>query len=77
MPLLNSSLFQCLAVVGGGADRVAIEFFERVCRDDPGRRKIALVATAHHLLRVMLSMLQTGECWRTQEVPPSGVAAAA
>jgi transposase len=52
-------------------------FFERVCRDDPGRRKIALVATAHHLLRVMLSMLQTGECWRTQEVPPSGVAAAA
>jgi len=40
------------------------EYFQRVCRNDPKRRRIALVATAHHLLRVMLAMLRTGECWR-------------
>ena len=28
--------------------------------------KIALVATAHYLVRVMLSMFQTGEVWRTE-----------
>jgi transposase len=39
-------------------------YFERVQRSDPGRKKIALVATAHYLARVMLAMLQTGECWR-------------
>jgi len=39
-------------------------FYERVRRGDGERRKIALVATAHYLLRVMLTMLQTGEVWR-------------
>jgi transposase len=39
-------------------------FFERVTRGDPGRRKIALVATAHYLCRVMAAMLRTGEAWR-------------
>jgi len=39
-------------------------YFERVARDDPDRRKIALVATAHHLVRVMAAMLRTGEAWR-------------
>lgn len=38
--------------------------FERVCKGDPARRKIAIVATAHYLIRVMLAMLQTGETWR-------------
>jgi transposase len=38
--------------------------FERVMRGDPNRKKIALVATAHHLLRVMLAMLRTGEVCR-------------
>jgi len=38
--------------------------FERLQRDDPERKKIALVATAHYLLRVMLTMLKTGELWR-------------
>jgi hypothetical protein len=33
-------------------------------REDPERRKIALVATAHWLVRVMGAMLRTGECWR-------------
>ena len=42
-------------------------FYERVRRDDPGRTKIALVATAHYLLRTMLAMLQTGEVWRHTE----------
>ena len=35
-------------------------------RGDNERKKIAVVATAHYLLRVMLSMLQTGEVWRTE-----------
>lgn len=38
--------------------------FERIAGDDPGRRKIALVATAHWLVRVMLAMLKSGEMWR-------------
>ena len=40
--------------------------YERVKRGDCERRKIALVATAHYLLRVMLTMLQTGEVWRNE-----------
>ena len=43
-------------------------FFERVLQKDPDRKKIALVATAHYLARVMLAMLRTGEAWR-DEVP--------
>ena len=39
-------------------------FFERVSHEDPDRKKIAVVATAHYLARVALSMLRTGECWR-------------
>ena len=39
-------------------------FCERIQRGDPGRKKIAVVATAHHLARVMLAMLNTGEIWR-------------
>jgi len=30
------------------------------------RVKIAMVATAHYLLRVMLGMLTTGELWREE-----------
>ena len=40
------------------------EYFERIERKDRKRRKIALVATAHYLARVMQAMLSTGECWR-------------
>jgi len=39
-------------------------FFERVQRRDPDRRKIAVVATAHYLLRAILAMLRTGEVCR-------------
>jgi transposase len=39
-------------------------FVERVMRGDPGRNKIAMVALAHKLLRMMLAMLRTGEACR-------------
>lgn len=39
-------------------------FFERVTHGDPDRRKIAIVATAHRLCRVMAAMLRGGEVWR-------------
>lgn len=39
-------------------------FFRRVQQDDPKRRKIALTATGHFLLRAMLAMLRTGQTWR-------------
>ena len=38
--------------------------FERVQNGDEQRKKIALVATAHYLVRVMHSMLGSGETWR-------------
>jgi len=41
-------------------------YFEKVMRGNPERRKIALVATGHFLLRAMLSILQTGEVWRAE-----------
>jgi transposase len=39
-------------------------FYERTRREDPQRQKIALVATAHHLVRVMWAMLRQGTAWR-------------
>ena len=49
-------------------------YFERVSGGDPGRKKIALVAVAHKLARVMASMLRSGEAWR--ETPASAATAA-
>ncbi len=40
--------------------------FQRIQREDPKRKNIALVATAHYLARVMLTMLRTGEEWNPQ-----------
>lgn len=37
----------------------------RICQGRADRRKIATVAVARHLACCMLSMLQTGEVWRT------------
>jgi transposase len=37
--------------------------FDRVRRNDPDRRKIALVATAHYLARAMWAMLKHGTLW--------------
>jgi transposase len=39
-------------------------YFERVMQGQADRKKIAVVATAHRLLRAMLAMLRTGEVWR-------------
>ena len=39
-------------------------YLERIMRDDPDRRKIAIVATAHYLIRVMWSMLKHNTIWR-------------
>lgn len=39
-------------------------YFERVHNGDKQRKKIALIATAHYLVRVMHSMLRSGELWR-------------
>jgi transposase len=38
-------------------------YYERVGQGKKERRKIALVATAHHLLTVMAAMLRSGEVW--------------
>src|SRR5437764_1924166 len=38
-------------------------YFERVQRGDSLRKKIALVATAHYLVRVMWAMLKRGTTW--------------
>ena len=45
-------------------------YFDRVTHDDPDRKKIAVVATAHHLLRCMGAMLRTGEAWRESAAAP-------
>jgi transposase len=44
-------------------------YFERVRRDDPQRKKIALVATAHDLVRVMWSLLKHGATWEESVAP--------
>jgi len=41
-------------------------YFERMQHGDPNRKKIAVTATAHYLLRVMHAMLRTGEVWRSE-----------
>jgi transposase len=39
-------------------------YFERIRRDDPQRKKIALIATAHYLARVMYALLRRDELWQ-------------
>ena len=54
-------------------------YFERVRRDDPQRKKIAPVATAHYLVRVMWALLKRGKDWEEGLAPadePKRVAAA-
>jgi transposase len=52
-------------------------YHERLIAGKEDRRKIALVATAHWLARVMLAMLRSGEVWRQEqeEALPAAVAA--
>jgi len=42
-------------------------FFERAQRGDPQRTKIAVVATAHYLVRVMWALLKRGTVWQENE----------
>ena len=42
-------------------------YFERARRGDPQRKKIALVATAHYLVRVMWALLKRGTVWQENE----------
>jgi len=39
-------------------------YYERMLHGDEQRKRIALVATAHYLVRVMHAMLRSGEMWR-------------
>jgi transposase len=58
-------------------DKTVRAYYQRIKRDDPKRSKIALVATAHHLLRVMLAMLRTAEVWRAEPTAEAQEQAAA
>jgi transposase len=42
-------------------------FFERAQRGDPQRKKVAVVATAHSLVRVMWALLKRGPVWPGNE----------
>jgi hypothetical protein len=44
-------------------------YFERVRRRDAQRKKTALVATAHYLMRVMLALLKRGTTWQEAIAP--------
>ena len=46
-------------------------FLERVQRNEPDRRKIAIVATAHYLVRVMWSMLKNNTLWKESVMIPA------
>ena len=41
-------------------------YYERIHRNEKDRRKIAIVATSHYLVRVMWSMLKNGTLWKEQ-----------
>ena len=54
-------------------------YFQRIRRDDPGRKKIDVVATAHYLARVIWAMLKDGTLWQetiTQPLPRTSPAKA-
>jgi transposase len=40
------------------------QFFERIQQGNPERKKIALVATSHYLVRVMHAMLRDNRSWK-------------
>ena len=39
-------------------------YMQRIMRNDPERRKIAIVATAHYMVRVMWALLKKNEGWK-------------
>jgi transposase len=44
-------------------------YYERIQRNDPDRKKIAVVATAHYLVRVMWALLKNGTLWKEPGMP--------
>jgi transposase len=42
--------------------------YQQICREDPDRRKIAIVALARHLSTVMAAMLRDHQPWRETQV---------
>jgi len=51
-------------------------FFERIQGGKKDRKGLAIVATARHLVEVMVAMLKNGEEWREQQAKQSGQQAA-
>ena len=51
------------------------ERYERIQGGNPERRKIALVAISHYLVRVMFAMLRRGEAWNEAGGPHAASAA--
>jgi transposase len=52
-------------------------YFDRVQKGDPQRKKIALVATSHYLVRVMWAMLKRGTYWQENPAPTKSTPAPA
>jgi transposase len=69
--LLVEASWRCVA-----QDPAMEAFFRRVTGGKPERRKVALIAVAHKLARVMLAMLQSGEVYRGGEPARASAAAA-
>ena len=42
-------------------------YFDRIQQDDPHRKKIAVVATSHYLVRAMWAMLKNGTYWQEKQ----------
>jgi len=63
-PAIVRKLIVEAAWQGVRRDRQIRRVFQRFKHDRKDRHKRAIVATGHYLLRVMLAMLKSGECWR-------------
>jgi hypothetical protein len=50
------------------------DFYEQVMRQDPARKKIAIIASAHRLVRTMHAMLRDNRPWQEDvERVPAGM----
>jgi transposase len=54
------------AWMGVGKSPTLRRVFERICKNDPDRRKVAIVAMARHLSQVMAAMLRENRPWREE-----------
>ncbi len=58
-------------------DESMAAFFQRIADGKKPRRKVALVAVAHKLLRCMLAMLRSGETWNPRMLGDNGASKSA